>query len=76
MRLITLQALTWGTITAAVSSALWLAASEPGWPDARSRPPHNAATPRAPVEPKAATNAEMRHLLSAERTERVQVLSR
>lgn len=30
MRQITLQTLTWGTVTAAVSSALWLAATEPG----------------------------------------------
>lgn len=35
MRRITLQALTWGTVAAAVSSALWLAASESNWPEAR-----------------------------------------
>jgi hypothetical protein len=52
MRHITLQALTWGTITAAVSSALWLAASEPSWPDARKL---KAAAPslRLPSEPRA-----------------------
>lgn len=35
MRAITLQTLTWGTVTAAVGSALWLAATEPGL-DSRS----------------------------------------
>lgn len=35
MRRITLQALTWGTVAAAVSSALWLAASEPRWAEDR-----------------------------------------
>jgi hypothetical protein len=35
MRQITLQTLTWGTVTAAVLSALCLAASEPSWPELR-----------------------------------------
>ncbi len=35
MRHFALQTLTWGTVTAAVTSALWLAASDPGWPESR-----------------------------------------
>jgi|KBSSwiStaDraftv2_1062776.scaffolds.fasta_scaffold2859763_1 hypothetical protein len=35
MRSLTLQALTWGTVTAAVSSALWLAAGESSRGDSR-----------------------------------------
>lgn len=33
MRQLTLRILTWGTVTAAISSALWLASGDPGWPE-------------------------------------------
>jgi hypothetical protein len=51
MRHITLQTLTWGTVAAAVSSALWLAASEPGGAEARKYPRPSAAGFRLVSEP-------------------------
>ena len=46
MTLMSLRALTWGTVTGAVLSALLLAAIEGGWPDlARQRPGDSARQP-------------------------------
>ena len=36
MRQLALQTLTWGTVVAAVASAFWLAATEPGWTEWRN----------------------------------------
>jgi len=35
MRHLALQTLTWATVAAAVTSALWLASVEPVWPEMR-----------------------------------------
>jgi len=52
MTLMSLRALTWGTVTGAVLSALLLAAIEGGWPDlARQRPGDSARQPPLPSEP-------------------------
>jgi hypothetical protein len=37
MRPLTLRALTWATVVAAISSALWLASVEPAWPERQGR---------------------------------------
>lgn len=49
MTLFSLQALTWGTVTGAVVSALLLAAAESGFPD-RRRATASQAAPR-PAQP-------------------------
>jgi hypothetical protein len=50
--LISLQALTWSTITGAVVSALLLASGEPGMPEwSRARRSEAAAHPPLPAEP-------------------------
>lgn len=63
MRHITLQTLTWGTVAAAVSSALWLAASEPGGTDARKYPRPGGSGFRLVSE--ASGDAEVRRAPSA-----------
>jgi len=74
MRHITLQALAWGTVTAAVSSALWLAATEPGAeaPRRLAKASH-AAVPRAhdsvSLRPVSARPAELRATETAPRAE-------
>jgi hypothetical protein len=57
MRHATLQALTWATVTAAVTSALWLAAAEPGWPDSRKPGDPAGNLMRMPSEPTGAGGA-------------------
>ncbi|MED5620874.1 hypothetical protein [Ideonella sp. BN130291] len=54
MRHATLQALTWATVTAAVTSALWLAAAEPGWPETRKPGDPAGSLLRLPSEPSGA----------------------
>jgi hypothetical protein len=54
MRHITLQALTWGTVAAAITSALWLASAEPGWPDSRKATDPAGSVLRIPADPTAA----------------------
>lgn len=62
MRHITLQTLTWGTVAAAVSSALWLAASEPGGgPEARRLAKSNGPSLRLVPE---STGADTRDVAS------------
>jgi hypothetical protein len=53
MRHSTLLALTWGTVAAAVGSALWLAASEPSWSEGRKLKP--GAPPSLRLQPTANT---------------------
>lgn len=57
MRHTTLRTLTWGTVAAAVSSALWLAASEPDWPDSRKIVKAAGPAMRALSEPAAAVTS-------------------
>ncbi len=74
MRHITLQALAWGTVTAAVGSALWLAATEPGAqaPRRLAKAGHTAV-PRAhdsvTLRPVSARPADLRAAEAAPRTE-------
>jgi hypothetical protein len=72
MRHITLQALTWGTVAAAVSSALWLAASEPGWPEARKYPSPRLPGLRAISQPSAEVDVRRVGVTVAERGQRPQ----
>jgi len=51
MRQITLQTLTWGTVTAAVSSALWLASVEADMPDVHKIQGSAAGQLQLPKEP-------------------------
>jgi hypothetical protein len=51
MRQITLQTLTWGTVTAAVSSALWLASVEADRPDLHKGRASGTAGLQIPKEP-------------------------
>jgi len=59
MRHFALQTLTWGTVTAAVTSALWLAASEPGWPESRKSSDGDSSL-RLPNEPTRAGSPQAR----------------
>jgi hypothetical protein len=65
MTLHSLQALTWGTVTSAVVSALLLAAGESAWPEltrwrgGAAQPP--ASEPAAMERKKAAASAERAH---------------
>lgn len=54
MRQLTLKTLTWGTVTAAVGSALWLAAIETDGPDARKAQELAGTVLPLPKEPPAA----------------------
>jgi hypothetical protein len=54
MRSLTLQALTWGTVTAAVGSALWLAAGESSGGDGRNKASIGGSTLVLPQEPTSA----------------------
>jgi hypothetical protein len=63
MTLSSLQALTWGTVTGAIVSAILLAANEPGWPELSrlrrsdaSRPP--TATPASGKQRSARPDAQ------------------
>jgi hypothetical protein len=53
-----LQALTWGTVASAVTSALWLATVEPVWPEVHA-PAEAASAFRLPSEPTSAGSATM-----------------
>jgi hypothetical protein len=57
MRYFAVRALTWCTVTAAVASAGWLAATEPGWPELRKGTADEASALRLPKEPTAAGRA-------------------
>jgi len=76
MRHITLQTLTWGTVAAAVSSALWLAASEPGWPDARKYPRASGSGFRLVSEPSGDADARRTPTPAGERGQHGGSLSR
>lgn len=62
MTLTSLQALTWGTVTGAVLSALLLAAGETGLPDlGRLRRGDGLHRPSLPIEPTSATVQRQAH---------------
>ncbi len=51
MRPLTLQTLTWGTVAAAVCSALWLASVDSSWSDLHKVGDRGAGMLRLPKEP-------------------------